>query len=432
MKKTVHKITLFILSFLLLFLSGGISLSANENPVSKEGVFKESIKTIQITREGWKLSYPIIELKGNVKLELSFDDISDRVNNYNYKIVHCDFDWNPSPINESDYLEGFRQNQFNNYAFSFNTYVKYIHYSLSLPNQDVNFLISGNYLIEGYEDFDETKLIFRKRFIVTETIANVITSIQRPVLSGFRENSQEVNFNIEYTSFPIDNPFSDVKVAILQNGRWDNSILNLKPLFNKGGVLEYNYQMENVFRGGNEYRWFEIKSMRYQSPYIKNIIYKGGYFHVYLFPEVVKGNRQYFYEQDLNGRYYIEVQEGNNNDLDSDYVYVYFTLPYSRPLAGGDFYVMGGLSDKVFSPSNKMIYNPETEAYELTMLLKQGYYNYRYEFLKNGAASGDPTDTEGNHYETENDYIILVYYHGTRSRYDRIIGYQIANSLKKN
>ena len=153
MKKSVHKITLFIFSFILFFLQSGIKLFANEGPEGKEGVFKESIKTIQITREGWKLSYPIIELNGNVKLEISFDDISDRVSNYNYKIIHCDFDWNPSPINESDYIEGFRQNQFNNYAFSFNTYFKYVHYNLSLPNQDVNFLISGNYLIEGYEDY---------------------------------------------------------------------------------------------------------------------------------------------------------------------------------------------------------------------------------------------------------------------------------------
>ena len=432
MKKSVHKITLFIFSVILFFLQSGIKLFANDGPDSKEGVFKESIKTIQITREGWKLSYPIIELNGNVKLEISFDDISDRVSNYNYKIIHCDFDWNPSPINESDYIEGFRQNQFNNYAFSFNTYFKYVHYNLSLPNQDVNFLISGNYLIEGYEDYDDTKLIFRKRFIITESKANVVASIQRPVLSGYRDNSHEVNFNIEYRSFPIDNPYSDVKIAVLQNGRWDNSILNLKPLFNKAGVLEYNYQMENVFRGGNEYRWFEIKSMRYQSPYIKNIVYKGGYFHVYLFPEELKANKQYFYEQDLNGKYYVEIQEGNNNDIDADYVYVYFTLPFNSPLPGGDFYVMGGLSEKVFSPSNKMIYNPDIEAYELTILLKQGYYNYRYEFLKTGTGSGDPTYTEGNHYETENDYIILVYYHGNRSRYDRIIKYQIANSLKKN
>ena len=432
MQIIVHRIPLIFLLIIHFFLSSEKKLYAFEKSSIKEGIFKPSIKTIQITREGWKLSYPIIELKGNVKLEISFDDISDKVNNYTYKIIHCDFDWNPSTISESDYIEGFRQNQFNNYSFSFNTYFKYVHYTLSLPNQDVNFLISGNYMIEGYEDYDDEKLIFRKRFIVAEPIANVVARVNRPVLSNYRDNSHEVNFVIEYKSFQIDNPYNDIKVAVLQNGRWDNAIFNLKPLFDKNGVLEYNYNLENLFSGGNEYRWFETKSVRYQSPYIREIIYKDGYFHVYLYPEELRANKQYFYNQDLNGKYYIEIQEENNDDLDADYVYVHFTLPYDNPLPGGDFYVMGALTYQIFSQNNKMIYNNETKAYELTILLKQGYYNYRYEFLKRGTNTGDPSLTEGNYYETENDYIILVYFHGIRSRYDRIIGYQIVNSLRKN
>lgn len=431
MPLNINRITIILLLVINIF-PGDNSISGSDDINTREGVFKPSIKTIQINREGWKLSYPVIELHGNVKLELSFDDISDKINNYNYKIIHCDFNWTPSTINESDYIEGFRQNQFNNYSFSFNTYFKYVHYRLSLPNQDVNFLISGNYIIEGYEDSDDQKLIFRKRFIITEPIAHVAASVNRPVLSIYRDNSQEVNFKIEYKSFPIDNPFSEIKVSVLQNGRWDNTIPNLKPLFDKNGILEYNYHMENLFRGGNEYRWFETKSMRYQSPYIKDIVFKEGYFHVYLYPEEIKANKPYFYNQDLNGKYYIEIQEENNNDLDADYVFVYFTLPFDDPVSGGDFYVMGALSEKIFSPANKMIYNPVNKAYELTLLLKQGYYNYRYEFLKNSSSEGDPSLTEGNHYETENDYIILVYYHGTRIRYDRIIGYQIVNSLRKD
>ena len=431
MNITVQSKTI-ILIILSIFISLEMGLFASDEASGKEGLFKESIKTVNITREGWKLSYPIIELNGNVKLLLSFDDISDEIRNYNYKIIHCDFDWRPSPLNEADYIEGFRQNQFNNYSFSFNTYVKYVHYSLSMPNQDVNFLISGNYIIEAFEDYDEEKVIFRKRFIVVESVANVKPSIQRPVLSAYRDNSQEVNFEVEYGSFPVDNPFSDIKVAILQNGRWDYAIKDLKPLFDKGGILEYNYHSENLFPGGNEYRWFDTKSLRYQSPYIKEIIYKNGFFNVFLFPEEIKGRKQYFYNQDLNGKYFVEIQEERDNDLDADYVYVHFTLPFETPQSTGDYYIMGKFTDNLYSAANKMEYNPQNQAYEHTLLVKQGYYNYRYEFLKNGNLTGDPSITEGNHYETENDYIFLVYHHGNRSRYDRIIGYQIANSLRKN
>jgi hypothetical protein len=430
MTNTVRGITIKFLFIVIPFISEPTFIHSIAAIPLEEGVFRENIKTVQIFRSGWKLSYPVIELNGDVNLELSFDDFSDRVNNYSYKIIHCDFNWNPSPLSDQDYIKGFRQNLFYDYSFSFNTYFRYVHFKLNLPNNDVKFLISGNYVIEVINDSDG-ELVFRKRFIVTEPLVNIIAEVQRPVLSSYRNTCQQINFNIVYNSYRIDNPLNDIKVAILQNGRWDNAIFNLKPLFDKNRVLEYNYNLENLFSGNNEYRWFDIKSTRYQSAYIKDVIFKDGYFHVYLFPEEINASKQYFYSQDLNGKYYIEVQEGSNNDLDSDYIYVHFNLPYEPEITNGNFYVMGALSDNLFSEINKMNFNPETKAYELTLLLKQGYYNYRYEVLKKGMKKGDPSITEGSYYETENDYIILVYYHGISSRYDRIIGYQFVNSLRK-
>jgi hypothetical protein len=398
----------------------------------KEKVYKETIHSIQLYREGWKLSYPIIDLDADLPLELCFDDIADNVANYYYKIVHCNFDWTPSNINEGDYTDGFLPAQITDYTMSFNTYFSYIHYSLKLPNDDFRFLISGNYALIIFEDMDEDKVAFVKRFLVSDALVNIDANISRPVLSMYRNTSHEVNFNIETGSFLIENPYNDIRVAILQNGRWNQSINDLKPLFEKNGILEYNYQMENVFPAGNEYRWFDIKSMRYQSPYVKSIEYSQGYFHALLFPDQIKAFTRYFFEEDLNGKYFVEIQEEQKDDTEADYVYVKFSLPYSNPDAIGDFYVMGALSGNEYSEQNRMKYNTESQSYENTLLLKQGYYNYRYEFIKQGQTSGDASLTEGNYYETENDYFILVYYRGSSSRYDRLIGYQIANSLKKN
>jgi len=426
-----NTIALFSILFLACSFSD-VSGIENNNSVIKEGVFKESIHSVQLYREGWKLSYPVIDLNSQLSLELSFDDIAGSVANYYYKIVHCSFEWTPSNISEGEYLDGFLPVQITNYEMSFNTYFSYIHFSLKLPNEDFRFLVSGNYALIVFEDLDEGKVAFVKRFMVSDALVNVAASVNRPVLSINRDNSHEINFNIETGSFSVDNPYHDIKVAVLQNGRWDQSINDLKPLFDKTGVLEYNYQMENIFPAGNEYRWFDIKSMRYQSPYVKSVEYRDGHFHVSLFPDPIKANSRYFYEEDLNGRYYIEIQEEQKDDTEADYVYVYFTLPYNFPVADGGIYVMGTLSGSEYNDMNRMKYNPGNHSYELTLLLKQGYYNYRYEFLQNGKTSGDGSLTEGNYYETENDYFILVYYRGSSSRYDRLIGYQIANSLKKN
>ncbi len=430
MSSTVRSITLLLATLLSVSRLAAVAPfpSYDDGPV-KPGIFKDNIKTVNIHREGWKLSYPIIDLNGPVRLLLSFDDISDQIKNYYYKIVLCDADWTPSTLNENEYIEGFLQNQITDYEHSFNTYFRYVHYSLKLPNDDVRFKVAGNYAIIVYEDYNEDDVVFIKRFYVAEKIVDVRASIKRPSLSMYRDDGQEVDFTINYGSFPIRDPYSEVKVTVLQNGRPDNAITNLKPLYDRSGVLDYDYNSENVFMAGNEFRWFDMKSFRYQSPYIKDVEFKQDHYVVDLFPDPLRGGKMYFFEDDLNGRYYIEVQEENNNDTDADYAMVNFTLPMDRLPGNSNVYVMGELTDWVYDDRNKMTYNADSSAYTLTLTLKQGYYNYEYGIISDDSTQASIEETEGNHYETENDYIILVYFHGTTSRYERLIGYQIANSL---
>lgn len=432
MFKTVYK---FIFLFLNIFCIAVGEVESHsgilpDKPV-KETIYKESIKSINIHREEWNLSYPIIELNSDVVLKISFDDLRAPVSNYCYRIIHCDHNWKPSLINENEFIEGNPENQILNYSFSFHTSINYIHYSLNLPNDDISIKISGNYILVVYEDFDIDKIVFTKRFIVTEKITNIEAVVKRPDLTDFRNTGQEIDFRIFHGNYPIHDPFSEIKVRILQNGRWDNSVNDLKPLYIRNGLLEYDYNFENVFPGGNEFRWFDIKSLRYQSPYIKNIIYKNNMFHVELFPDENRSEKMYFFEDDLNGKYYIEVQEQPQNDTEADYVYVYFNLPYTVPVIHGKFYLLGALANWNFNLMNELEYNFEKKAYEAVLLLKQGYYNYQYVFVPEGSNKGDSSYTEGNHYETENDYIILVYHRPLNARYDRIIGYQVVNSLHK-
>ena len=183
--------------------------------------------------------------------------------------------------------------------------------------------------------------------------------------------------------------------------------------------------------GGNEFRYFDIKSIRYQTEYVKRIDYAVPNYNVYLYPSENRESKPYFYWQDFNGKYYIAFQEGHKPDTEADYVNVYFTLPSDQEIRGGEIYVSGGLNNWVFDKTNLMRYNPLTKTYECTMLLKQGWYNYEYVFLKNGETNGTASLFEGSHYETENDYVVLIYYRNPRDRYDRVIGTAIANTLNK-
>jgi len=183
--------------------------------------------------------------------------------------------------------------------------------------------------------------------------------------------------------------------------------------------------------GGNEYRYFDIKSIRYQTEYVQKIDFAAPNYNVYLYPSENREFKPYFYWQDFNGKYYIAIQEGQKPDIDADYVYVYFTLPSKQMISGGKMYISGNLNNWAFNKNNLMTYNSEKGEYECTMLLKQGWYNYEFVFMRDGTFDGTATIFEGSHYETENDYLVLIYYRNPRDRYDRAIGSVTANTLNR-
>ncbi len=394
-------------------------------------IYKENIKTILLHKQGWELSYPIINLNSEDKLKLSFDDLDGDIKDYYYTIIHCDASWQPSDLLPADYIEGFIENQIQDYKYSFNTLYRYIHYNLIIPNENIKPKISGNYILKVYEDYDETNLVLTKRFVIVEHKVTISANVKRATLLDLRRSSHEIDFTLSYSAYSINNPYRDIKVVIAQNNRWDNVITNLKPLFVKYNELVYDYEEGNVFSGGSEYRYFDIKSVRYQSDRIWKIHYEKPYYHIYLFNDEKRTFKIYYFYQDLNGKCFIKIQEGEDSEVEADYVYVHFTLPYDSPIIDGNIYVFGGLSDWSFNTNNQMKYNFDKKAYELTMLLKQGYYNYEYVCVKDGSKVADNTFIEGSHYETENDYIIYIYHRDISSRYDKLIGFEIVNSLRK-
>ena len=395
-------------------------------------IFDEKIKTVQLYKEGWNLSYPIIKLGGNEKLIFSFDLIGNLAETYYYTFIHCDKDWKKSDIFPNEYLDGYAENPIEDYQTSFNTTIGYIHYKLSFPNDKVTLSLSGNYILEVYHPDKPEEPVITQRFIVTEDAVKIDLNAHRPQMTKDNNTSQQVDFTINHAGLGITDPYRNVYAFILQNGRWDNCKKNLKPDFYGNNELKYNSLSDkNIFQGGNEYRYFDIKSIRYQTEFVKKIDYVIPNYNVYLYPSENREYKPYFYWKDFNGKYFIAFQEGQKPDIDADYVYVYFTLPSGKKISGGNIYVSGALNNWSFDKNNLMTYNAERSEYECTMLLKQGWYNYEYVFLKNGTTDGTATLFEGSHYETENDYIVLVYYRNPHDRYDRVIGTFIGNTLNK-
>ena len=395
-------------------------------------IFNKNIKSVLLYKDGWRLSYPVITLNSDEKLLLQFDILTDRSENLYYTFIHCDKDWKRSDISFPDYLEGFEENQIEDYKPSFNTTVDYYHYELIFPNNEISFKVSGNYILYVFRFGEPENPALTRRFMVAEKSTGIEADIHRPTNGEGYDTKQQIDFTINYAGTRINDPYRDIYTFILQNGRWDNAKKNLKPDFIGNNQLTYNSLSDkNIFTGGNEYRYFDIQSIRYQSEFIRKIDFVSAGYHVFLYPSEDRQYKPYFFNQDLNGKYYVSVQEGRDNNTDADYLYVYFTVPAKLLSGKEEIYVSGALNDWTFDETNRMNYNPLTLAYECTLLLKQGWYNYEYIYLKPGQTAGEPTLFEGSHYETENDYLILVYYRNISDRYDRLITTSTKNSINK-
>jgi hypothetical protein len=420
-----------------LFFQGIILVSKGQttNPdalLFSNHIFNDKIKSVQLYQERWNLSYPILKLNSNEKMVLHFDLLDDQAEAYSYTFIHCDKDWNRSDIFPNDYIDGYAENQVEDYQSSFNTTVIYTHYKITFPNDKVRLKLSGNYIIVVYQRDkpDEPSII--QRFIVTEDVVKINTDVHRPQMSADKNTQQQVDFTVTYAGFNFTDPYRNFYAFILQNGRWDNAKKNLKPDFSGVNELKYNSLSDKtIFQGGNEFRYFDIKSIRYQTEYVKGIEFVNSSYNVYLFPSDNREFKPYFYWQDFNGKYYVAIQEGKKYDIDADYVHVLFTLPSKQFIAGGNMYVSGGLNNWAFNKNNQMIFNPEKGEYECIMLLKQGWYNYEYVYLKNGNSDGTASLFEGSHYETENDYNILIYFRNPQDRYDRVVGSVTFNTLNR-
>jgi Type 9 secretion system plug protein 1st domain len=395
-------------------------------------IFIDKIKTVQLYKEGWNLSYPILKLNSSEKLIFHFDLLDDQAETYYYKFIHCDKDWKKSDIFPNDYFEGYEDNPIEDYEASFNTTVSYYHYKLSFPNDRINIKLSGNYILLVYPIGYPENPVITQKFIVSENAVNINVTAHRPQMTKDNNTHQQLDFSVIYRGKNIIDPYRNIYATILQNGRWDNAKNNLKPDFYGNNELKYNSLSDkNIFKGGNEFRYFDIKSIRYLSEYIKSIDFVIPNYNVSLTPSENREFKPYFYWKDFNGKYFIAIQEGQDPNIDADYVYVYFTLPSKQMIPGGSIYVSGNLNNWAFDQKNIMTYNHTRQEYECTMLLKQGWYNYEYAYLKNGDTNGTASEFEGSHYETENDYTVLIYYRNPRDRYDRVIGFVTANTLNQ-
>ncbi|WP_299679311.1 DUF5103 domain-containing protein [uncultured Dokdonia sp.] len=382
------------------------------------------IKTIQFRGDTFLGELPTIKLGD--PLQLSFDDIIGDEHDYYYKITHHDADWSPSKLARSEFMRGMDNVRILDIENSVATLQMYSNYHLNIPNKFTQALTkTGNYLISIHNE--EGELVFSRKFMIYNPQFAVGVQIKRSRDLNYVNTKQVVRFFVDGGEQLIINPRQNLKVVIIQNNNLKTAITGIAPQFTVGNKLEYRYDQETAFWAGNEFFNFENKDIRGATAAIRYIELKSLY-HNYLYTNPTRKDIPYTFNPDINGNFVITTLQGRTPRSEAEYAWIHFSLNHTELDKGKELHVYGNFNNYVTNASTKLTYNPRTYRYELPMLLKQGFYNYKYVLVEEDGTINRKEAISGNYWQTENDYQILAYYRRPGGRFDELVGVGSSNS----
>ena len=405
-----------ILIFILLYTVFSTNAFARK---FKTCSFTDQVKTLRVGVMDDLYAAPVIELGGDKLIEITFDMLEPEPRAYTYTLTHCDADWTQSQLIQPEYMNGFQNRIIEDYAVSFNTTMDYVNYRLTFPNEDVSMKVSGNYLVQVFPP-DSDEPVLHACFSVVEPTSPIPMEVTSQTDKGMNTFYQQVNFSVSYGN-EVKTPTQDLKVYVQQNNRIDNEAVLLKPLTVQNNRLVFEHNPALIFEAGNEYRSFEMITHKYTGLNIESVEFHAPYYHTVITPDLIRSQRPYTFFEDINGRYVIRTLSGTDYDYEADYQIVHFYLPCEKPFAD-NVYILSEAFNNLLDERSQMDYSIQDKGYIKAVLLKEGYYNYLYVTKKDTQSSASTAAIEGNFFQTENEYRVMVYFRPMGGRYDRLIG----------
>jgi hypothetical protein len=417
--------------YLWMALLIGLHAVKGHGQSNPDSIYQNSIHTVLIHPVNKPLAIPVVPLNGLSPLLISFDDFKNEYQDYYYSVELRNADWSAVPMSAFDYLQGFNQNKISNFSVSSIATQRYYHYEFNFPNAQARPTQSGNYILKVFKNGNANELVFTRRFFVTEDQVSIAATVQEPFNAQISKTHQKIQLVLDVKKIPFFQT-DQIKSTIIQNYRYNDALTLAAPAFIRGNLLEYNSEDQYIFPAGKEARWLDIQNLRLRSDRIAEINSKADRAVVSVKPDLSRASTAYYTFNDLNGNFIISNTESLQSENQNDYATVNFTyLPKDKiPFIGHKLYLAGALTNNSLNKEAEMIFDPTLGYYKKSILIKQGYYSYNYILREENSfnALNDFTETEGNHWETENNYSIMVYYRPPGARHDHIIGFGTINS----
>lgn len=394
-------------------------------------IFDNNVRSLKVCLASNMYIPPVLMMNSDDRLIINFDYLDYDVHYLRYSVTHCNADWQPSQLVESEYVSGFNYADIDDYAPSEATYVHYYNYQFMLPNEDMEFLVSGNYMLSVYEQDNPNDVLFQTRFSVCEGKVGVYPQVTSRTDVEYNNRYQQVSFDVRYKSNQIRDPYSELTCVVTQNSREDNAVTVKRPLMVGVDHATYDHNRDLIFPAGNEFRRFETVNAHNLNMGVQSIRYYEPIYHATLLVDEPRAELQYLYDKTQFGRFTIRNAEAfGENALEADYMITHFTLDTGGKINGGSIWLYGEFLEGYPSNQSMMQYDASTGCYTADVLLKQGAYNYMYLWVPDGTMVGQTAKIEGDHYETVNEYTVKVYNRPIGERYDHLVGYGVTYSGK--
>ena len=408
-----------------------VAATAQNRVDTRTHIFDSNVHSLKVCLDNNMYVPPVLMMNGDDFLVVNFDYIDYDVHYLRYSVTHCNADWQPSQLVESEYVSGFNYADIDDYEQSVGTFVHYYNYQFFLPNPDMEFLVSGNYLLTVYEQDDPDNLLFQTRFSVCEGTVGVYPQVTSRTDVEYNNRLQQVSFDVRFKPGQIKDPYSELTCVVSQNSREDNAVVVNRPMMVMNDHITYEHNRDLIFFAGNEFRRFEMVRAHSINMGVTSIRYYDPMYHAILMVDEPRNESQYLYDKTQFGRFTIRNAEAyDENPLEADYMITHFTLDTGGKLYGGNVWLYGEFINGYPASQVIMKYDDSSGCYTANLLLKQGAYNYMYLWVPDGSSVGQTSLIEGDHYETVNEYLVKVYDRPIGERYDHFVGYGVAYSGK--
>lgn len=399
-------------------------------------IFDPDFSTLKVMVDGDFMSPPVIDIGSDRQIIISFDERADDRSYLRYRLVHCNADWQPSRLIDSEILDGFNYAEVEDFGFSANTFIHYVNYHIHIPSEGMTPLVSGNYLVEVYREDEPEQTMLQARLSIVEPRVAVSGELSVSTGRGTMDRWQQLSLTVDLSEYLRDNrvanPLTDIIVTVERNGDPLSSVTLAPPLRQSGSQLIYDHQSSLIFPAGNEFRRFETVNVLSPGMGVDSMRFGNGMYHAWLIPDEPHADRQYFYDSTQHGRFMVRELNATDSELGADYVMTHFTLLQPEYL-DGDVYVQGEMNGYLPAAAWRMTYNPAVGGYTLAVPLKQGSYNYRYAVAPKEVSEvepagltpaliPDPSPVEGDKYQTQNEYLVRVWHRDPMAHADRLIG----------